>query len=1087
MDAVSAFSRGAVDSVPRWRRLPSGRPWGPASAGFLLVLLFVISGIPLRETVVPRSLAHPGGPSTPGTGTVEARPIGSPAAGSRAPRAPSSAPDDNGSFGSVAFSWVLANGSVDPGAVNQGFSVGPDQLLYVPANGTLWVAFTSAPAGEPTNVTIRNVTSGDTDVVTGLGNVSALVDDASTAQVFLTESIPGTPGDGFLGVDTAGGDVVRAPTPVGFAASDIGLDLATGDLWMTVDAATEVPGNVTVVDPATELVRAVVPVGIDPTSVTYDAADDREFVGNSGSDDLTVLNATDNAPVGPAIGLPGSPVPHALTIDPANGDLLILATVGAPADTELVTVDPNNGSVVSTTALPAGEAGSSVLADPDSLGVYVTAYGPNATGGQLDRWDPSGNGWTAVCQLAGRPVTQAEDVATDTDYIGRLGQVFLSTVNLSQGGTVGTLAFGAGPRGGAYDGADGRISVVNSFAGGLGNSTGPDVLDAIDPASGVAPTEFSPLAPKFSPAGTGLVGLAYDPTTARLFTAEQAGTGGTALAGDDGRWLANLSIPFVPVGLADDSTRSLVYYGSATGQLAGFDTANLTLASHWNATPPTVPWGGSIEPLAVDSALGTVLLLEPDLAAAGVSGLWIVNESTAGSEFVAIGGPGAAHSGAVPLAVVFDPVDGDAYVAERSGTVVAVNVTNGTVVASTSVGGSPSYLAFDPGRDDLLVTDSARGTLLVLNGTAASALTRPPLTLVVGPDPDGVTVDPVGDEVVVSDYGSGTLDAFSRVPQVAGLVPFGTAPNLGDGGAPIGTDEVGSPVVFHALAGGGVPPLGFTYSALPPGCATADTAQLVCRPGGPSSSTVTVVVTDQNGSRAEGSVPFAVVPTVAVGLSAAPDRTDSLARSLRVSANVTGGIPPFSYEFEFGDGSAPVGAVDAGSLLSEIHVFPSPGAYTATVGVIDAFGITATSSVALGVGAPMTGTLTTDPPTGPAVVTGTTVPLHAAVTGGLPPYTFSWRFANGSGPTFSGTDSPFSFVNVTLSGTGIDPFEVWVNDSAGSSLPLRLNLTVQPEAPGSGTAPLSGEEVGIVAGAAVVAAVGVAVVVWRNSRRRADQ
>jgi DNA-binding beta-propeller fold protein YncE len=1021
-----------------------------------------------------------------GLGNVPVVPARSSALAGPAPRAEPQLGSGNGSFGSVAFSWVLANGSVDPGAVNQAYSIGPDQLLYDSANGTLWATFASAPPGEPNNATILNLTSGDTDVVTGLGNVTGLVSDARTAQVFLSESIPGTAGAGLLGVDTAGGDIVRAPSPFGFRASDLGLDLATGDVWVTVDASTAVPGNVTVVDPATELVRAVVPVGVDPTAVVFDGPSDREFVADSGSDDLTALNATDDAVVGPPIVLPGSPVPHALGIDPSTGDLLVLATVRSPTETELVVVDPGNGTVVSATPLPVGENGTSLLADPTSGGIYVTAYDSNTSGGTLERWDPAGRGWTLACRLPGRPVVQAEDPGTDVDYIGRLGQVFVSAVNLSRPSCLATVAFGAGPRGGAFDSADGRLYVVNSYQGGPGNGSGPDLLESIDPASGSPSTEVSPLAPGVSAAGTGLAGVAYDATTERLFTAEGEGPGGTVLAGDGGRWLANVSVPFGPSAVVDDPARSIVYYASATGELAGFDAGNLTPSFAWNATPPGVPWNGSLQPLAVEPT-GTVLLLEPDLAVAGVSGLWIVNVSAATSQFVALGGPGAARSGAVPVAVAFDPVDGDAYVAEGGGTVVAVNATNGTVVASTSVGGSPSFLGFDPGRGDLLVTDSARGALLVLNGTNASVLARPPLSLDVGPDPDGVTVDPVGDAVVVSDYGSGTLDAFSHVPEVAGLVPFGTAPALGDGGAVIGTGEVGSPVVFHALAGGGVPPLAFSYSGLPPGCGTADTAQLACRPTGPASSTVTVGVTDANGSTARGSVPFTVVPTVAVELTADPERTDSPGGTVTVSATVDGGIPPFSYEFDFGDGSGPVGATDSGANFSEGHEFPRTGAYTATVVVIDGFGITSTASVAIELGAPMTGTLTTGSAAGADVVVGTPVPLRAAVTGGLPPYSFVWRFANGSGPTISGSESPTDFVNVTVSGTGSEPFEVWVNDSAGGSLALQLNLTVHRGGGGSGGAPSSEEELAAAAGGAVVAALATVVVLRRRSLRRAAQ
>jgi DNA-binding beta-propeller fold protein YncE len=233
------------------------------------------------------------------------------------------------------------------------------------------------------------------------------------------------------------------------------------------------------------------------------------------------------------------------------------------------------------------------------------------------------------------------------------------------------VAFGAGPRSGTYDSSNGKVYVVNSYAGAGGAGSGPDVLDAIVPTMGTAAEIVSPGPSDVSPVGAGLVGVSYDPTTDRLFTADESWSEGTILGGESDAWEGNLSLPFAPVAVADDPVRSIVYFASNTGEVAGFDAGNLTPTGPWNMTPPAVPWTGPSESLAVDPETGDVLVLEPDLGPSAVSVLWVLDPANGTTRSVPLGGPGAAHAGNVPVGVAFDPADGDAYVAENGGMLLA--------------------------------------------------------------------------------------------------------------------------------------------------------------------------------------------------------------------------------------------------------------------------------------------------------------------------------------------------------------------------------------------------------------------------------
>ncbi|HEV8049429.1 MAG TPA: PKD domain-containing protein [Thermoplasmata archaeon] len=978
----------------------------------------------------------------------------------------------------MAFTWNLANSTVSSGAENSPYPLGPDRLLYFAANRTLWVAFATAPAGGSPELLVRNLTTNGTDVVTGIDNVTALADDPSLGVVFLTETLGGGPG-AILAIRASNLDTVRGPVSLGGDPTDLGIDPETGNLWALVDNATTHRGSVTVLAPMTESAVKLLPVGNDPTGLAYDPAGGLGWVANSGSDNLTVLDATTESTLGTSVSLPGSPLSGALAWDNRTGQLL---TVVAPANStgdELLVIDPGSEHVVSTYATPAAGTVTSLAVDSATGAALLSMSLSNSSGAALERWDSTTGGWSRVAVLNGAPSTQAIDPQSRIDYIGTTSQVFASQVNLSSPGPPSTIDFGAGPRSGVYDAADGRVYVVNSYDAGPVSGTGPDQLDAIAPSVGAASGGVNPVAPAASSTGSGLSGVAYDPTTDRLFTAERLQSAGTVLSGASGAWLHNLSLPFSPVAVADDPVRSLVYYSSVTGEVAGFHAANLSGTGVWNVSSPATPWSGPLDGLAVDPTTGDVAVLRPDLGASSVSSLRWLNPANGSFRTVALGPAGAAAGGDVPIALAFDAADGAAYVAASGGTVFVVNETNASVVAQTNLGGSPSAVAFDAGRTAVLVADELNGTIAVFNGTIPSAIHGVPRTLSAGPAPDGLTIDPSNDQLVVSDYGSGTLDAFSQVPEIAALVPYGTAPALGQGGAPIGADDSGSPVVFHTVAGGGIPPLTYAYSGLPTGCLSESVPQLDCRPTAPGATTVVVNVSDAAGATATGSAPLVVVAAPAAGLNASPNRTDGAGRTISFLANVTGGISPYEYAVDFGDGSAPdVGRGPTGSF-AVLHAYPGPGTYVATVRVVDALGITTSGGTAVEVGTSPTANLVLEGSPTATRSEGTPIQLRVTVSGGLPPYSYAWRSPNGSGPTYASDDGNVSVWNLTLSGVGPETFRVWVNDSAGAVLPLEANLTVTGANGSAAPFPLD-LLVGI---AAVGGAVALAAVVLVRRRR----
>ncbi|WP_307795321.1 PKD domain-containing protein [Actinacidiphila acididurans] len=126
--------------------------------------------------------------------------------------------------------------------------------------------------------------------------------------------------------------------------------------------------------------------------------------------------------------------------------------------------------------------------------------------------------------------------------------------------------------------------------------------------------------------------------------------------------------------------------------------------------------------------------------------------------------------------------------------------------------------------------------------------------------------------------------------------------------------------------------------------------------------------------------------------AAASPTTGNAPLGVSFTGSATGGKSPYSYSWNFGDGSA------ASTAQNPSHTYTAAGTYTATLTVTDgsAPANTATSKVTVtvsAVGNPLTATAS-------AIPTSGQTPLNVAFTGtgtgGTPPYSYSWNFGDGS-------------------------------------------------------------------------------------------
>ncbi len=127
----------------------------------------------------------------------------------------------------------------------------------------------------------------------------------------------------------------------------------------------------------------------------------------------------------------------------------------------------------------------------------------------------------------------------------------------------------------------------------------------------------------------------------------------------------------------------------------------------------------------------------------------------------------------------------------------------------------------------------------------------------------------------------------------------------------------------------------------------------------------------------------------AASLAATPDNDspDCAGTAINFTANPSGGVSPYTFDWNFGDGSG-ISAVE-----NPTYSYGSGGTYLATVTVTDSALTTVSASTAVTIESNPTAAPSADFP----VCSETQINFTANPSGGLTPYTFDWNFGDSSG------------------------------------------------------------------------------------------
>jgi hypothetical protein len=364
------------------------------------------------------------------------------------------------------------------------------------------------------------------------------------------------------------------------------------------------------------------------------------------------------------------------------------------------------------------------------------------------------------------------------------------------------------------------------------------------------------------------------------------------------------------------------------------------------------------------------------------------------------------------LSLTVDP----AVTAAPSATHNPVDVSQVSIISASASGGSGAYTSYvwsglPPG---------CSGSTASFSCTPASYSASPYLVQVVVTDSNGGTATKTFSLTVDPALSAGTLSA-AHDP-----VDVGQATTISASGATGGT---------------GAGTYSYSWTNLPPGCSSANTASISCTPSATTGSpfAVTLTVTDGNSNAATATLSLTVDSALTEPTPTVTHDPADVGQSVSFSALPSGGSGSYN---TFAWSGLPTGCTPSNSATITCAPSTTNGSpFSVTVAVTDSNGNSVTSSAL---------SFTVDPPLSAGILSATVHPVDvyqttvistSGATGGSGAYSYSWSDLPDGCP---GADSVS--ISCAPSSTAGSPFTVTliVTDGASNTATATLTLTVDP-------------------------------------------
>ena len=466
----------------------------------------------------------------------------------------------------------------------------PYGVAYDSTNGNLYV--TQADSS------IVSVVSGSTNslitTVSVGGNPQGIIFDSSNRDIYVADYSSGT-----VSVISGSNNSVIATVTVGAQPYGLAFDSTIGDIYVgnggtcSESGCSEHPGFVSVISGSSNKVIANVNAGDNPTSITFDSANQDVYVITSGENPIvSIIHTLTNTAIA-QWDFGGNP--RGIFFNPSNEEFYFIMTnpnmvvvVNAPSDPVVATVPV--GSVYGDYLY--------TIFDPANGNIYVTnAHYASGVGYSGMVLVISGSTNTVIANVSVGKVPQAITVDTTNGDVYVADDVTgnLSVISGSTNAVVSTTPIGVGIFALACDSTNGDIYAAN-------------VNGTISVISG----QTNEVIGKISVTDNRIQYLAFDSANGEVYAAVYGHYTGSVLAisGSTNDIVANITIGTYPAGIAFNSANGDVYvansgYYEGTGLISVISGSTNTIIANISAS--AYPFGYiTFNSIAVDPSSGNV-------------------------------------------------------------------------------------------------------------------------------------------------------------------------------------------------------------------------------------------------------------------------------------------------------------------------------------------------------------------------------------------------------------------------------------------------------------------------------------------------